>query len=192
MPDDRASEYRDKQQGGDDPFAIVTQQLRRGEKSVWTERPAPLARARSRLMIFLFGIPFFAFAVSWTISAGQSGDAIFPLFGIPFMVIGAGLLLSPVWSYWEAKNWLIYAITDQRILIIRTFPRHKVESFEPDDITKLERTTKPDGSGNVIFAEEERRGKNGTYMVPRGFYGVPEAMRVEDAVMQLRNSGANT
>ncbi len=189
MADDRASEYRNQRQGGGDPFAVVSAQLRRGEHAVWTERPAPMARARSRLKIFLFGIPFFCFAVFWTATAAQSGDALFPLFGIPFMVIGAGLLLAPMWSYWEARNWLIYAITDQRILIIRTFPRHKVESFEPADITKLERTTKPDGSGNVIFAEEERRGKNGTYMVPRGFYGVPEAMRVEESVIKLRNSG---
>ncbi len=172
-----------------DLFGIVTPQLRRGEKAVWTERPQPMARAKSRLKIFLFGIPFFGFAIFWTVGASQSGDPVFPLFGIPFMLVGAALLLSPLWSYWEAKNWLIYAITDQRILIIRTFPRHKVESFEPDDITKLERTTKADGSGNIIFAEEERRGKNGTYMVPRGFYGVPEAMRVEEAVMELRNSG---
>ncbi len=188
VSDDRASEYRNQRGGGDDTFAVVTPQLRRGERALWTERPSPLARARSRLKIFLFGIPFFCFAVFWTTTASQSGDPIFPLFGIPFMVIGAGLLLSPMWSYWEARNWLVYAITDQRILIIRTFPRHKVESFEPSDITKLERTTKPDGSGNVIFAEEERRGRNGTYMMPRGFYGVPDVMRVEEAVMKLRKS----
>ncbi len=188
MSDDRASEYRNQRGGGDDTFAVVTPQLRRGERALWTERPSPLARARSRLKIFLFGIPFFCFAVFWTPPASQSGDPIFPLFGIPIMVIGAGPLLSPMWSYWEARNWLVYAITDQRILIIRTFPRHKVESFEPSDITKLERTTKPDGSGNVIFAEEERRGRNGTYMMPRGFYGVPDVMRVEEAVMKLRKS----
>ena len=188
MSDDRASEYRNQRGGGDDTFAVVTPQLRRGERALCTERPSPLARARSRLKIFLFGIPFFCFAVFWTTTASQSGDPIFPLFGIPFMVIGAGLLLSPMWSYWEARNWLVYAITDQRILIIRTFPRHKVESFEPSDITKLERTTKPDGSGNVTFAEEARRGRNGIYMVPRGFYGVSDAMRVEEAVIKLRKS----
>ena len=188
VSDDRASEYRNQRSGGDEVFAVVTPQFRRGERALWTERPSPLARARSKLTFFLFGIPFFCFAVFWIAGASQSGDAIFPLFGIPFVVVGAGLLLSPVWSFWEARNWLVYAITDQRILIIRTFPRRKVESFEPSDITKLERTTKSDGSGNVIFAEEERRGRNGTYMMPRGFYGVPNAMQVEEAVMKLRKS----
>jgi hypothetical protein len=47
----------------------------------------------------------------------------------------------------EAKNWLIYAITNQRLFIIRTFPRRRVVSFKPADITRVERTTKADGSG---------------------------------------------
>jgi hypothetical protein len=169
-----------------DLFKVVTPELRRGEKAIWVERPQPMERAMSRLKIFLFGIPFFGFAVFWTATASQSGDPIFPLFGIPFLIIGAGLLLSPVWSYVEAKNWLLYAITDQRLLIMRTFPRHKIESFWPEDITRLERTTKQDGSGNVIFAEDIRQGKRGTYTVPRGFYGVPDARRVEEAVLDLQ------
>jgi len=88
----------------------------------------------------------------------------------------------------EAKNWLIYAITNQRLLIIRTFPRTKVESFEPADITRVERTTKADGSGNIIFAEDIRRGRRGNHTVPRGLYGVGEAKRVEAAILDLRNA----
>ncbi|MDP6814583.1 MAG: hypothetical protein QF582_15315 [Alphaproteobacteria bacterium] len=174
-----------------DLFTIVSPQLRRGERAVWVERPAPMARAFSRIALFLFGIPFFGFAVFWTGMAAQSGQVFFPLFGIPFMLVGAGLLLSPIWSYVEARNWLVYAITDQRLLIIRTFPRHKIESWEPADISKLERTAKPDGSGTILFADEVRQGRRGSYTVPRGFYGVPDAKRVEEAILELRNSAAD-
>ena len=78
-------------------------------------------------------------------------------------------------------------------MIIRTFPRSKIESWEPADITQLERTSKSDGSGNVIFAEEIRRHResllnDGTTTTPRGFYGVPDAKRVEEAIAKLRNS----
>ena len=131
----------------EDSFAIVTPQLRRGEKAVWTQRPQPMARSKSKILVFLFGIPFFGFAVFWTHTAAQSGDALFRLFGIPYLLVGAGIMLSPVWSWVEAKNWLIYAITNQRLLIIRTFPRRRVVSFKPADITRVERTTKADGSG---------------------------------------------
>jgi len=175
-------------------FDIITPQLRSGETALWVERPKPMARATSKVLLFLFGIPFFGFAVFWTAMAGNfsTGDDsfsnFFPLFGIPFLVIGACLLLSPVWSYMEAKKWLYYAITDQRLMIIRSFPRRKIESWEPADISRLERTSKPDGSGNVIFAEEIRQTQNGTSTKPRGFYGVPDAKRVEEAIAKLRNS----
>ena len=170
-------------------FDIVTPQLRSGETVVWVERPTPLARTKSRIVWFLFGIPFFGFAIYWTAEAGEfSSDNYFPLFGIPFLVAGACLLLSPAWSYVEAKKWLYYAITDQRLMIIRTFPRSKIESWEPADIMRLERTSKSDGSGNVIFAEETAGSGEDSFTMPRGFYGVPDAKRVEEAIAKLRNS----
>lgn len=172
-------------------YGVIAPQLRNGEKPVWIDRPSPMARALSSPTKFLFGIPFLGFAIFWTSTASQTGVSFFTLWGIPFILVGAGMVLSPVWYYLEAKNWLYYAITDQRALIIRTFPRHKIESFEPREFTRLERTVKPDGTGNVLFAEDIRRGKNGNYTVPRGFYGVPEAKRVEETLLDLqRNSTA--
>ena len=175
-------------------FDVVKPQLRNDETPLWVERPKPMARAKSKMLIFLFGILFFGFAVFWTtmVTSFISGDDLlstfFPLFGVPFLVIGACMLLAPVWSYVEAKKWLFYAITDQRLMIIRSFPIRKIESWEPADITRLERTSKSDNSGNVIFAEEIRQGQNGRSTKPRGFYGVPDAKRVEEAIAKLRNS----
>jgi hypothetical protein len=170
-------------------FAEVTPQLRHGEKTLWAERPKPVARALTKIAPGLFGIPFFCFAIFWIFTAvGMGGGILMALFGLPFVLVGAALMLSPLWSYLEAKSWLVYAITDRRLLIIRTFPRNKVESFEPADITRLTRTSKADGSGNVIFAEDVRQDEGRSYKVPRGFYGIPEAKRVEEAVIALRDS----
>jgi hypothetical protein len=171
---------------------VVTPELRRGEIVDWVERPRPSARARSKLTTFLFGLPFFGFAIFWTHGALQSGNTYFPLFGIPFLLVGAGMVLSPVWAFIEAKYWLFYAITNQRALIIRTFPRRKVETFAPEDITRLERTTSSDGSGNIFFADELHHGRNGPYRVKRGFYGIPEAKRVEEAILELKKAVATS
>jgi hypothetical protein len=68
-------------------------------------------------------------------------------------------------------------------MIIRLFPRHKVETFAALDVGKLERTTSSDGSGNLIFSEEIRRGTKGrTVRTPRGFYGIQDVKTVEAAV----------
>ena len=170
-------------------FDIVTPQLRSGETVVYVDQPKPLARAKSKIVWFLMGIPFFGFGVFFTTEAGEfSSDNYLPLGAFLFLVAGACMLLFPAWSYVEAKKWLYYAITDQRLMIIRTFPRSKIESWEPADITRLERTTKSDGSGNVIFAEVMRRSQDGTTTKTRGFYGVSDAKRVEEAIAELRNS----
>jgi hypothetical protein len=46
-------------------------------------------------------------------------------------------------------------------------------------------------SGTILFADEVRQGRRGSYTVPRGFYGVPDAKRVEEAILELRNSAAD-
>jgi hypothetical protein len=170
-----------------EPFQIANPELRRGEKVIWADRPGPGARARSRIAHGLFGMVFFSFAIFWIGEAWQPDAPIFfPLFGLPFVLVGLGIMLSPLWAWWEAKNWLIYVLTDQRIMIIRLFPRHKVETFGPDDITKMERTTSPDGSGNLIFHEEiTRNSKGGVSKKPRGFYGIQDVRNVENAVRKL-------
>ena len=170
-------------------FDIVKPQLRSGETVVYVDQPKPLARAKSKIVWFLMGIPFFGFGVFFTAEAGEfSSDNYLPLGAFLFLVAGACMLLFPAWSYVEAKKWLYYAITDQRLMIIRTFPRSKIESWEPADITRLERTTKSDGSGNVIFAEETSGSGEDSFTMPRGFYGVPDAKRVEEAIAELRKS----
>ncbi len=112
-----------------DPFTVANDQLQRGETLVWAERPGPAARVRAKIMIGFFGVFFFSFSIFWESQAMASGEPFFALFGIPFIVVGAGLVLTPMWAYVEAKRWLYYAITDRRLLIIRLFPFRKVETF---------------------------------------------------------------
>ncbi len=187
----------DRRRDGMAMMMVAQKELQSGERLVWAERPGPAARARTKLMLSLFGIPFLVFAIFWEVQAVAGAEAgagsLFPLFGIPFILVGIGLILSPLWSYVEARNWLFYAITDRRMLIIRQFPMRKVESFRPQDITKCERTEKSDGSGNIVFRDDLKSGSRGSsYTVPRGFFGIPDVRRVEEQVMKLRDSDGDS
>ena len=82
--------------------------------------------------IFIFGIPWTAFAVFWTLGAGgfippfgkgniDAPRLIFSLFGIPFILVGLWMLSRP----FTAKNSLnklamrtAYVITDKRAIIV--------------------------------------------------------------------------
>src|SRR5437763_9868076 len=104
--------------------ALVDAELASGERMVWVGQPIPSRYARGSLAIVLFGIPWTAFAIFWM--AGVSGFKIpnltrgfgwFPLFGIPFVLIGLGMLSTPFWVRRKARR-TAYVITDRRAIVV--------------------------------------------------------------------------
>ena len=178
--------------------AAVERELASGEHLIWFDRPRPWALARRDLPKSLFGIPFTAFAIFWvsaayfgTSHAKESGPfEFFPLFGVPFIAVGLGLLLSPLWSVLKARS-TIYAITDERLMIIEGLRIRRVTSYTSADIQQIERTERRDGSGDVVFRRELPLGRRnsisfGSFNATRiGFFGVADARRVETSVRQL-------
>jgi len=169
-------------------------ELEPGEKLLWFGRPDPLRASLSTIGTFLFGIPWTAFALFWTFGAmgfniknlSRMGPmSLFPLFGIPFILIGAGMLLSPVLAYLENKRTL-YIITDRRaaIIAIKIKGNRTVQSYRADDIGSIEREEKADGSGDIYFVKDSDDGirlRRPSRSV--GFFGVPEVRRVEETMV---------
>ena len=122
------------------------------------------------LPLTLFGSFFGGFALLWmvvTSSASIGDDSLiwrfFPLFGLPFLLIGLAMFLAPLWGWMSARR-TVYAISSDRAVIIQG---RSVRSFESDEIEELERYERADGSGDVIFHTEHiashgrrRRGKS--------------------------------
>ena len=90
---------------------LLHEELGPTEKLLWSAAPAPGRLARITLPIFLFAIPWTAFAIFWI--AGASGfkrpnfgqpAGLFPLFGVPFVLIGLGMLSSPYWARRKARR----------------------------------------------------------------------------------------
>jgi hypothetical protein len=170
-----------RNEGERSPFVIAQREMRPGEKLVWAERPRPGALAHAGLTTALFGIPFLAFALFWTFMASgatASGGigVVFPMFGLPFIGVGLWLVGTPLWAAQRAQS-TIYAITDQRLVIMRTGATSEVQSYGPEDFDSLDRRERPDGSGDIVFRNENliRRGRNATYVTNNkiGFFGVP-------------------
>jgi len=178
-------------------LSIAEKELAPGEKVVWADRPRPGALARREGPRFLMGLPFTLFALVWmagAFSATQkaSHDAgpfvFFPLFGLIFVAVGGFMLLSPLRAMAKARS-TIYAITNERLLIIEGGRTRRVTSFTAGDIQQIERTERADGSGDVVFRRElppTRRNSisfNGNWSATRiGFFGVSDVRRVEAAV----------
>jgi hypothetical protein len=173
--------------------SLVDAELAKGERIAWIGQPIPWRLALSYLPLTLFGIPFTAFTVFWIMTAtgfarhGPGGPpAFFVLFGIPFAVVGLGMLLAPLWALRKAAR-TVYAVTDRRALSIEggLLGRSTVRSFEPERLAVLARTQYADGSGNLVFRREYHQdGRRGRF-VDVGFFAIPDVKDVEDRIREL-------
>jgi len=170
---------------------IATRQLDSGERLLWSGSPAPGGMALAALPVTLFGIPFTAFAVFWIMTAWNGTRHLphevgpfqfFPLFGVPFLLIGCGILASPLWAYLSAQR-TVYAVTDRRALIIVGWPRATVQSYQASDVGDITRVEGADGRGTVMFASRMWTGNNGFPNSTRvGFVGIENVRQVEQLI----------
>ena len=171
----------------------VQTELRAGERQVWAAQPLPGAFRRQSIAVVLFGLPFTGFALFWIVTAGWGvwGHAnhapgpfvLFPLFGLPFLLIGLGMLTSPFWMAKRAAR-TVYVLTDQRAIVVagKVFGGVTVQSFEPARLTSITRNERPDGTGDLIFEQFTQRQGTGTTTVRRGFMGIDDVRQVEDLI----------
>jgi hypothetical protein len=173
-------------------------ELQPGESLYWTGVADPARAAISALPASLFGIPFAGFALFWinaayhgTHAVNRSGNAVtgafsfFPLFGLPFLLIGLGLVLSPLWAYLKGLN-TVYAVTNQRVMIISGSTNRSVKSCTPADIVSVDHRERPDGSGDVLIrTTAQTRTNNSITQVTIALCGVLNVKEVARQVMNL-------
>jgi hypothetical protein len=176
---------------------LVNAELHDGESIVWSSAPKPGNLVLKTLPVILFAVPWTGFAVFWMVMAGgfNSGSgfqigSVFALFGVPFVLIGIGMLLSPFLVIRAARE-SAYVITDRRALVFTAKPwgGTAITSFPPDQLKNLTRNQRLDGSGDVVFQDRVSSAGNGDKFVQKiGFIGVDDAKAVEDLLVKLANS----
>lgn len=196
---DGSHEIRRQGENPDNPLIVMQREMRPGERLLWADRPVSLRpHAMQHIVTGLFGIPFLAFALFWTAMAsgmllGPSGgtgtafDYLFPMFGLPFILVGIGLVLSPFWGMWKGRQ-SIYALSDQRVIVLQGGRSRSVQSWSLEDIAEITRKER-DGSGDVIFSRSwVPNTKGGGYWRMHGFLGVDDAASVEHALIAARDA----
>jgi hypothetical protein len=170
---------------------IAQRELDAGERLLWSGSPNPWSHIRKGLPLFIFSIPWTAFALFWTY--GAAGFKVpdftepfdfFPLFGVPFILIGIGMMSSPLYYYFTAKRTL-YALTTKRAMIIKYGTRKYVKSYTDEDIRNIERKEKADGSGDIVFRQEVSTNSKGhTTTTNVGFFGIQDVRTVEKMLIE--------
>ena len=175
-------------------------ELQSGESLYWTGTADPRRVALSALPASIFGIPFAGFALFWITQAYHATSAmlkssnnaftngfkLFPIFGLPFLLVGLGIILAPLWAFLKGAN-TVYAVTNQRVMIITGGGNRSVKSYTPADIVSVEHRERPDGSGDIAIVTNAviRSSNNFTSQVKVALCGVPNVKQVVQQVMQL-------
>ena len=188
------------------PYAladILERELEPKERVVWRGQPDVVRFMIRRIAIFLFGIPFCAFAVFWTVSAtsrpmarGAMGKSAFPWFvarlGGMFIAIGAFMLLSPLLSWWVARRTL-YAVTDRRALLIEAPWRRRIQAFAGERLLNVVRVEDGYGRGDIILERLPISGSRGRTTVREiGFFGLEDVKHVEQLLRATVDRGRGT
>jgi hypothetical protein len=134
-----------------------------GERIVWSGQPKPgIAFSRSDILAIPFSLMWGGFAIFWNYgvwtsfpSAGTPDDWFFKLWGMPFLAAGLYLIVGRfVYDAWiRARTY--YAITNERVLILRKRPTTRFISRDIQSLPMLELTQHGDGTGTIVFDSDE-------------------------------------
>lgn len=172
----------------------VERELESGERIVWMEQPIPRYFTTTSTSTFLFAIPWTAFAVFWICGAsgfkwpdfGKDGFAFFPLFGVPFVLFGIGMLSTPFWTYRKALK-TVYVITNRRAITFDSGWTTTIRSYPPDKLQNICRKEKSDGTGDVILGQRVWTGSEGEQQATNlGFLNIRDPKTVEQMLKELR------
>jgi hypothetical protein len=172
--------------------ARVNRELMPMEKIRWIEQPIPRYFTPKAKGFFLFGIPWTAFVVFWTLGASLSwwdnrdgGSGMMAVFGIPFILVGLGLLSSPIWAYRRALK-TVYVITDRRAITFSGGSSTTINSYSPEKLKDVFRKEHKDGSGDVIISRREWEDSEGHYRVEElGFLRIRYPQETERILKEL-------
>ncbi len=169
----------------------VRNELKAGEHVQWMGQPSTKATAKMLMPILLFFIPWTAFALFWTAAAAGfklpnvDDDLfvwLFPVFGLPFIMVGLWGLSMPWRMAARAKN-TVYVITTQRVIILTVGKKLSCQSFYAKNLTGIRREQQPDGTGNLYFYGSQEIASRDKKM---GFLGIAEVQHVEMLLLDLQ------
>jgi hypothetical protein len=142
---------------------MISEEVESGEKLLWVGVPKQgVILKKSDIFMIPFSIFWGGFAISWEYMAisSMNGFQLFPLFGIPFILIGLYLIFGRFFLDAKSREKTFYSLTDKRVIVITTLFEKRVKSLDLKRITEISFTKRSDGYGSIIFNGGGYRDKN--------------------------------
>ncbi|WP_139135121.1 hypothetical protein [Magnetovibrio blakemorei] len=170
----------------------IEDQLKNGEKLIWSGKPNPEELAGAHAGAVLMGIACISFAIIWhqvvfqNVTIGATGIVMDSVQVVTWLFAGLGsiFLSIPLFVYLIGAHYMLYAVTNKRLMIIRLFPTASVQSFPINDVFQVNSTVLY-GMGNLLFDLPGVK-QNHLQAYP-GFYGIPSPLRIAEVFNTLKH-----
>lgn len=174
----------------DGAASVFAADLAKGEDLLWQCRPGAWSYAFAYMRAVLMGLTFFIVAVVWyTIVMRNNMMPQLAMVAWLFGAVGAFYMVLPIGAFVKAKWFIFYGLTNQRLLILQVFPKHRLTSFPIKSLNRAVAHNVHLGNGTVLIDAPGALSKNPVH--PRaGFYGVPYASKVQEAIETLQDPEA--
>jgi len=178
------------------------------EVLLWSGQPRQgIFLQASDIFLIPFSLVWGGFAIFWEITAlgifsvanhhpnSSPIGYVFPLFGIPFVLVGLYFIFGRFFFDAAQRRGTWYGITNRRLIISKSSFNSSVNSLDFLTLTNLNLVERKDNSGDVvfgtpvstIFANSSWPGSR-RYPLPLGFYLVPQARRIYNLVREAQQA----
>ncbi len=180
--------------------AILRRELMTGERILWSGQPNP-RKLYAAFAMWLFAIPWTAFALFWESMAlfmlwggttktpaaiTWSFGIVFPLFGLPFVVVGFYMLAMPFQVIGKARR-TVYALTDRRVLRLTAGRNREAQSVMLGQMGPITVKAGSDGYGTLTIQTGTSIDSDGDRVTERfEIAGVPDVSRLEGLLLEHR------
>ncbi len=189
----------------EDPREEWAELLDPGERLLWVGSPAGGLRVTPKgIATSAFGLFFFGFSLFWTLGAaspwigGFTGEmpkgfgwffVFFPLFGLPFVAMGAYMLFGHyLHDAWRRRR-TRYALTDRRAIITTWAGKRSMKSFPIGRETLVD--YQPGREASLFFATETSVDSDGDRTSERiGFEHIADGNGAYAMIRRIQNGTA--
>lgn len=152
--------------------------LKPSEHILWVGQPELGRESSLKMWLFIpFAIIWTLFSLLWTAMASTAikqskvGGTIFTVFGVPFVLIGVGMLCTPYFTKQQELT-TVYMLSDKgAIKVVNSKPYRMVE-YDEADFGPVEVTRYKPNRADILFIKDSSEGEKHPY---GGFYGIENA-----------------
>ncbi len=158
---------------------IIEENLMDGESILWKGKPQIKIFTIADIPITIFALFWCGFVTMWEINAIKMspktpGFDFFPIFGLPFVIVGLYLLIGRFfYRYFNLKN-THYFVTNKRIVeLTKFFGKNISREIFLDSLTGVEKTVEKNGASTIFFKSTGQNFTTGNNLFLTGFSQIP-------------------